>query len=153
MKSSMIANILTIMLFSGSIIPLMGQNEEEDVIKVLSNYHNAIENLDAAGTENLFSKESQIFESGGVEGTYAHYLEHHLGPELKAFTSFKFSDYKADVVIDGIYAFVTETYNYTIVLAEDERIIERKGVATSILKKINGEWKIVKSHSSSRNPG
>jgi len=152
MKNPMIANILTIILFSVTIISVMGQSEEEAVKKVLSDYHKAIENLDAAGTENLFSEESQIFESGGVEGTYTHYLEHHLGPELKAFKSFKFNDYEVVVVIDGIYAFATETYNYTIVLAEDERTIVRKGVATSILKKINDDWKIVKSHSSARNP-
>ncbi|WP_371815901.1 hypothetical protein [Flavobacterium sp. CS20] len=53
------------------------------------------------------------------------------------------------------YAFTTETYIYTIVLNPDEkgesRTIKKKGVATSILKKMDGKWKIIKTHSSSRN--
>ncbi len=127
------------------------QNNEANAVKtVLRNYKDAIQKLDAAGTEMLFTADSKIYESGGVEGTYVHYLEHHLGPELKVFKSFTFSDYKADVHVDGIYAFATETYNYTIVLTKDNSEIKRKGVATSVLKKIDGKWKIMVSHSSSR---
>lgn len=125
-------------------------NEVEAVKTVLSNYHNAIQKLDASGTELLFTADSKIYESGGIEGTYVHYLEHHLGPELKVFKSFTFSDYKADAQVDGNFAFVTETYVYTIVLAKDNSEIKRKGVATSVLKKIDGKWKIMVSHSSSR---
>lgn len=125
-------------------------NEAEAVKAVLSNYHNAIQKLDATGTELLFTADSKVYESGGIEGTYVHYLEHHLGPELKVFKSFTFSDYKADVKVDGDYAFATETYNYTIVVAKDNSEIKRKGVATSVLKKIAGKWRIMLSHSSSR---
>ena len=111
---------------------------------------NAIEALDATGTENLFTENSSVFESGGVEGTYSNYLEHHLGPELKEFKSFTFNDYKISAVIDLPFAFTTETYVYKIVLAEDGREIEQKGVATSILKKADGVWKIMQTHTSAR---
>lgn len=121
-------------------------NEAEAVKTVLRNYHDAIQKLDATGTELLFTADSKICESVGVEGTYVH----HLGPDLKVFKSFTFSDYKADVRVDGNYAFATETYNYTIVIAKDNSEINRKGVATSVLKKIDGKWKIMVSHSSSR---
>lgn len=117
---------------------------------MLKKYSNAVEKLDFAGTENLFTKDSQIFESGGNEGTYGHYLKHHLIPEFKEFSSFKFSDYKVDVKVDGAYAFATETYNYVLVLAKDQTEVKRKGVATSVLKKIDGKWKIMISHNSSR---
>jgi uncharacterized protein (TIGR02246 family) len=127
------------------------QNKEIEAVKsVLKKYSNAVEKLDVAGTENLFTTDSQIFESGGSEGTYAHYLEHHLTPEFKDFTSFKYGDYKVDVKVDGKYAFATETYNYTLVIAKDKTEVKRKGVATSVLKKVNGEWKIMISHNSSR---
>ncbi len=127
------------------------QNKEGESVKsVLKKYSNAVEKLDVSGTENLFTTDSQIFESGGSEGTYAHYLEHHLIPEFKDFTSFKYSDYKVDVKVDGKYAFATEIYNYTLVLAKDKTEVKRKGVATSVLKKVNGEWKIMISHNSSR---
>ena len=102
------------------------------------------------GTEKLFTADSKIYESGGSEGNYAHYLEHHLTPELKEFKSFKFNDYVVEVQIDGKYAFTTETYNYTIIVAKDNTEVKRKGVATSVLKKIKDEWLIMISHNSSR---
>ncbi|ARS38123.1 DUF4440 domain-containing protein (plasmid) [Pontibacter actiniarum] len=128
-----------------------GNPESEQVKKVLSSYKAAIEALDVSNTTHLFAKDSKVFESGGVEGTYSHYLDHHLGPELKVFKSFNYSDYKVDVQVDGLYAFATETYIYTIVLAKDGSTIKKKGVATSTLKNNNGKWEIVSLHSSSRN--
>lgn len=131
--------------------------EKELVISVMKSYKDAIQNLTSEGTLELFTKDAPVFESGGSEGTYANYLEHHLGPELGHFNSFIFSDYIIDVEVDMPYAFVTETYIYTIDLKANEergtkaRIIKKKGVATSDLKKINGKWMIIKTHSSSRN--
>jgi hypothetical protein len=122
------------------------------VITTLESYKRGIELLDTVGTGKLFVSKSIVIESGKIEGRYQDYLAHHLGPELDDFKSFAFSDYKADVTVDLPYAFATETYKYTIVLKEDNSIIERKGVATTILKKENGVWKIWQTHTSSRKP-
>lgn len=130
--------------------------EKQAVFTVLKNYKDAIQNLNVEGTLDLFSKDSEVYESGGSEGSYSNYLGHHLGPELDYFNSFIFSDYKVNAIIDLPYAFTTETYIYTIDLkankkkGRESRIINKKGVATSILKKTNGVWKIIKTHSSSR---
>lgn len=45
------------------------QADREAVTQVLAQYRSAIERLDATGTERLFAPDSQMFESGGVEGT------------------------------------------------------------------------------------
>src|SRR3546814_5081556 len=71
----------------------------------------AIEKRDLTGVESLFSPDAQIFESGGVEGKFAHYRDHHLGPELKEFRSFAFSNYKITVRGEGDVAIGTETYS------------------------------------------
>lgn len=131
---------------------LYAQTEEQKVKDVLSAYKNALEKLDVKGTDVLFVANSQIIESGKVEGTYQDYLAHHIGPELGDFTSFKFDPYNVVVTVTGDYAFAVETYNYTIILKKDNSEIKRKGVASSFLKKENGEWKIVHMHNSSRKP-
>jgi uncharacterized protein (TIGR02246 family) len=119
---------------------------------VLSQYKDAIERLDARGTEQLFTADSAIFETGGTEGTYAHYLAHHLAPELHEFKSFKFSDYKVDVHLLGpAAAHAIETYKYQIVTNKGE-VVDRIGVATSVLQKENGRWKIAMMHNSGRKP-
>lgn len=117
----------------------------------LAQYKQAIENRDLSGVEALFAQDAQIFESGGIEGNFAHYRDHHLAPELKAFKSFAFKDYKVSVRGEGEVAMATETYGYTIILASGETI-ERAGVTTSVLKWTDGKWRIVSLHSSSRKP-
>ncbi len=125
------------------------QVNEAAVRAVLKDYQSAIEKLDATGTERLFAVDSAIFESGGIEGNYANYLAHHLTPELGEFKSFKFSDYKVDVRLEGPIAIATESYNYRIEATSGE-IAERRGVATSVLKKVDGRWKIISMHNSAR---
>lgn len=117
----------------------------------LAQYKQAIENRDLSGVDALFAPDAEIFESGGIEGNFAHYRDHHLAPELKAFKSFAFKDYKISVRGEGEVAVATETYNYTIVLANGETV-ERAGVATSVLKWTGGKWQIISLHSSSRKP-
>ena len=91
-----------------------------------------------------------MYESGSSEGSYAYYLEHHLAPELTEFKSFKYNNYKIEVQVEGNYAFATKTYSYNIILLKDNSEVKRKGIATSVLKKIKSEWKIMISHNSSR---
>lgn len=158
MKTLKLTTILMLIMFASG--QMFSQNEDsgtekEAVLKVMKSYKDALQNLTTEGTFELFAEDAEVFESGGVEGTYANYIEHHLGPELGHFKKFEFSDYKIDAKVDLPYAFTTETYIYTIVLNPDEkgesRTIKKKGVATSILKKMDGKWKIIKTHSSSRN--
>lgn len=121
------------------------------ITQILADYRGAIERLDARGTERLFAAESAVFENGGVEGTYANYLAHHLGPELGHFRSFRFTDHRLDLWCDGSVAVATETYNYRIERAEGDPIV-RRGVTTSVLRRSGPDWRIVNMHGSSRAP-
>lgn len=130
------------------------ESEKEAIISTLKKYKDALQNLTTEGTFELFIDNSAVFEQGGVEGTYKNYIAYHLGPELGHFEKFDFSDYTIETEVSLPYAFTTETYVYTIVLkpkdGKEARTIRKKGVATSVLKEIDGEWKIIKTHSSSR---
>ena len=131
--------------------------DEAVVRAVLKQYQQAVQRLDTTGTTRLFVANSVVLESGSKEGTYAHYRDHHLGPELKEFSSFTYSDYQADVTVDGPYAFATESYTYTIGLKKGPKDtavpapIKRRGVATSVLRKnAAGQWQFVTNHNSAR---
>jgi ketosteroid isomerase-like protein len=126
--------------------------DEVAVRQVLGRYQQAVEKLDTTGTDRLFAPNSVVLETGSKEGTYRHYAAHHLAPELKEFSSFKYGDYEVDVTVDGPYAFATETYTYTIGLKKDPKTsIKRRGVATSVLRKSPaGTWQIISSHNSAR---
>ena len=125
------------------------KKDEEAVKQTLNSYKQKIESLDTNGVAKLFVTNSKVIEQGKDEGTISHYLAHHLGPELKDFKSFKFSNYKVDVNVIGNYAYTTESYTYTITLKDDKEI-KSNGMATSVLQKVKSEWKIVQTHSSFR---
>jgi ketosteroid isomerase-like protein len=156
MKNMNVKSIITLVMLS--FFQLMTFNvqaqssEEEQVKEVLNKYNSALESLDVKGTDILFVSNSQILETGKIEGTYQDYIAHHIGPELGHFKSFTYSNYVVEVTVDLPYAFTTESYLYTIVLKEEEKVIEREGVSTTVLKKIGEDWKIVKSHNSGRKP-
>ena len=143
--------VLAAALFSTAISANAQQPDREGATAVLSSYKSAIERLDITDVDKLFMSDAVIIESGTVEGTFAAYRDHHLGPELKEFKSFAFDNYKVDIAVEGLVAIATETYTYRIVLKSGEAI-ERLGVATSVLKWNGQTWKIITTHSSSRKP-
>ncbi|WP_066625530.1 YybH family protein [Brevundimonas vesicularis] len=121
--------------------------------QALQGYRAAIEALDGRAGAAFFWPEGQVLEQGGVEGSYTNYLSHHLGPELEAFSAFSFSNYDVDLRTVGDIAYATETYSYRISFKDSSRAaIERRGVATSVLERRRGEWRIITYHSSSRTP-
>lgn len=148
--------LMAMLMLVGVTAPALAQEPDRSadvaaVTQVLSQYRTAIERLDASGTERLFAEDSRIFENGGVEGSYANYLAHHLGPELAHFTAFRFADVDVDIRFEGPVALATETYTFRIERHEGEPI-ERRGVTTSVLRREGSDWKIVSLHGSSRAP-
>lgn len=125
---------------------------EEAVTAVLARYKDALQARDLAGVDEMFAETNEVIENGKVEGTYADYRDHHIGPELAHIESFAFSDYAVRVTFEGPVALTTETYRYTIRLKDTAEPIVRKGVATSVLARRNGAWQILSHHSSSRAP-
>ena len=140
---------LFILSFSFSI--LHAQKKDEEAVKnVLKTYQHKLEKLDTTGITTLFTPGAKVFEGGKDEGGIQGYLDHHLAPELKAFKTFTFSEYKVEVKLNGDYAYTTESYLYTIVLAKDNSQIKSQGVATSVLRKTKDGWMIEMTHGSYR---
>lgn len=81
--------LLMMSLLLATFTVTFAQSGDNEAVKaVLNNYKKAIEKLDTSGVVNFFVKDSKVYEQASDEGTIGHYLEHHLGPELKAFKSF-----------------------------------------------------------------
>lgn len=97
MRPTLIANkaFLAAACLSISAAAIAQQPDREGAAAVLSSYKSAIERLDITSVERLFAPDAVVVESGKVEGNFAAYRDHHLGPELKEFKSFSFGDYKS----------------------------------------------------------
>jgi uncharacterized protein (TIGR02246 family) len=127
-------------------------NDHEDVVAVLARYKAALERRDLTGVEALFADRNEVVENGKLEGSYADYRDHHIGPELAHVRSFRFDDYRVVVRFEGPVALATETFRYTIDLEGRAEPIVRDAVATSVLARSDGAWKILSHHGSSRAP-
>lgn len=146
---------LAALLLAGATMaaPAAAASDDTAAIKaVLATYKTALERRDLTGVDALFAERNEVIESGKVEGSYADYVTHHIGPELGHIQQFTFDDYAVTVEQAGDIAWATETYRYTIVLPDRADPIVRQGVATTVLERQDGVWKIRAMHSSSRAP-
>ncbi len=109
----------------------------------------AVSDLDAAG--KLFSTPSSVFESGGKEGDWATYREHHLGPENDSIKSFRIDrgEPETSASRDRSMAFVAWPIEYRIDL-KDGKVIESRGSVTFVLVKEKAGYRIRHLHWSSR---
>lgn len=146
---------LAALLLAGAVMAAPAQVTSDDtaaIRSVLATYKTALERRDLTGVEALFGQPNEVIESGKVQGSYADYVAHHIGPELEHVERFTFENYAVTVEQVGDIAWATETYRYTIVLPDRADPIMRQGVATSVLQRQDGVWRIRALHSSSRAP-
>lgn len=119
--------------------------------EVASAYLEAMDTGSLDRAESLFARKSSIFEAGGEEGTWQHYREHHIGPELAEFSSFKTTRGKPEeeVSADGSMAFVAWPIEYRITLKAG-KVADSKGTVTFVMVREADAWRIRHLHWSSR---
>lgn len=123
-------------------------DEVRAVTDVLTQEAAAVEKGDLTALDKLWANDESVtvFESGHANYGWNDYRNTHLGPELKEFknTKYAFSDMK--VKVDGKTAWAT--FKYSIAAEMGTRKIESDGLATAVLEKRDGKWRIVHWHSS-----
>ncbi len=135
----------------GLTLGLAGQDGSDATIfaDFLASYDEALnaKDLDKLGT--FYEPEVTIFEGGGVNHGWVDYRDHHLGPELEAFEDLKFGHSAVRAFPLGAEsAYVTAEYH--LEARVKERNIDVTGLATLLLVKKDGRWRIRHSHTSSR---
>ena len=118
---------------------------------IARSYFEAMDRKDLDAAEALFAKKSSVFESGGDEGDWAHYRDHHIGAELDAINRFETTLGKPEEEIsaDGAMAFVAWPIEYHISL-RDDREIDSRGTVTFVLVRSDDGFRIRHLHWSSR---
>ena len=123
-------------------------NDEKAIADVLRQNAAAFEKNDLATLDKIWmnSESVTVFESGHANYGWLDYRNHHLAPEMKEFknTKYAFSDIKTKVLGNLAYA----TMKYTISGDANGKHFDGAGLATAVLEKTNGKWKIVHWHSS-----
>ena len=140
--------MFTMMAVSG----IATQNDEAAVRDALMKSATSFEKNDMAAATRVWANDESVtvFESGHANYGWADYRDHHLGPEMKEMqnTKYSFSDMK--VHLAGNTAWATMKYSIAADVGEagKTRHVEGAGLATAILEKRDGQWRIVHWHSS-----
>lgn len=105
-----------------------------------------VERGDLVALEGIFDPNVVVFESGRVNRGWADYRDHHLAPELAAFTERTLRFANLDLRISNGIASVACDFQFDGRSAEGP--ISVSGVATFLLERTAGVWRIVHLHTS-----
>ena len=93
---------------------------------------------------------ARYFETGGQNIGLNDLVVHHVEPEGDAFTEFELNFTNIQTHLEGDFAWALVDVKLNATLKRDGRVLDNKGHETFIFKRIDGEWKVLHTHSSSR---
>ncbi len=145
-----LTGLMTALVLAGAIGVAAQESPETKAITALfASYDEAFNAKDLAALGAFYHPDVTVYEGGGINPGWADYRDRHLGPELKAFANLKFSHQKLVVRLIGPdAAYVTAEYLLDAMM--DGKEIRSGGLATYVLIREGGQWKIRHSHTSSR---
>jgi len=129
--------------------------QDDDAAKLVAIIH-AVEKgwEDADGTpfrEHFLDFEgARYVESGGQNLGLSDLVEHHVEPEGDALDSLELTFSEIETHIEGEFAWAIANTEIKAVVKTDKRVIHNRGYETFLYRRVNGEWKVVHTHSSSR---
>lgn len=114
---------------------------EKELVDFVKAYDAAFVARDLAKLATMYAPETIVYEGSGINRGWKNYSETHLGPELKAFENLEFAHTNVvpHVLGDG-HAYVTA--DYMIKAKTGDRLLDSGGLATFVLSKDKGAWKI-----------
>lgn len=93
---------------------------------------------------------ARFFETGGQNDSLTDLIEHHVEPEGDALESLDLSFSNIQTHINGDSAWALADVEVKATVRKDQREIHNRGYETFIFQRIDGAWKVVHTHSSSR---
>lgn len=93
---------------------------------------------------------ARYIESGGQNNGLSDLVEHHVEPEGDALDSLELTFSKIETHIEGDFAWAVANTEIKAVVKKDKRVIHNRGYQTFLYRRVDGEWKVVHTHSSSR---
>ena len=146
-----------------TVVALLGQSflsqqvraQEDDIAALLSIIHAVAKGWEQAdGTpfrEHFLDFEgARYIESGGQNTGLGDLIEHHVEPEGDALDGLELTFSNVETHIEGDFAWAIAATEVKATVKSDKREIHNRGYQTFLFRQVDGEWKVVHTHSSSR---
>ena len=137
------------LLFGIGMAMASAQSGESDVVAFFKAYDAAFNAKDMDKLATMYHPDVTIFEGTGVNKGWVDYRDNHLGPEMKSFQNLQWAQSNIVVhMLGDAAAYVTA--DYTIKYQAGDRAVDSAGIATHVLVKEQGRWKIRHSMTAAR---
>lgn len=112
--------------------------------KIVKQFHHALQSGDKVLARSLLADDVIIFEGGGVERSANEYAQHHMLADMKYLKglNIKLIEHQV-IVVEGMATSISRSHSKGEYKGKK---IDRTGMESIVLKKINGSWKIVRIH-------
>jgi hypothetical protein len=129
--------------------------DKQAIIDIISSIKYGWENGDGAPFRKNFLdyKGARYIEGGGQNAGLNSLVEHHVEPEKDALEYLKLSFSEIEVNFEGddkSFAWAIADTRIKGKVNKSGKTFDKKGFQTFLFRKINGNWKVVHTHSSSR---
>ena len=126
--------------------------DESQIVEIIGAIELGWENADGAPFREHFLDFDGVrfIESGGENTGLSDLIDNHVEPEGDALDSLKLNFSNIEVHTEGSFAWAIADVEVIAVVKADKRRIHNRGFETFLFRAIDGTWKIVHTHSSSR---
>ena len=93
---------------------------------------------------------ARYIESGGQNEGLSDLVDHHVEPEGDALADFELNFTNVETIIEGDFAWAIVDVEVKALVKSDQRQIHNVGYETFLFRRLDGKWKVVHTHSSSR---
>ena len=101
-------------------------------------------------THYLDFEGARYIESGGQNEGLTDLVEHHVEPEGDALSDFELSLSNVETHVEGDFAWAITDVEVKATVNRDNRKIHNRGYETFLFRRVDGKWKVIHTHSSSR---
>lgn len=136
------------MLVTGILLATSAAQAGETAEGTVTAFHKALEQGDRSAALAALSDNVRIFEQGWVEQSKSEYASHHLDSDIGFSRAVKSTTTDIDVTVDGAMAVVMS--QSTTKGTFEGKPIDSIGLESMVLHKVDGDWKVVHIHWSSR---
>ena len=93
---------------------------------------------------------ARYIESGGQNKGLTDLVEHHVEPEGDALEGLELSLTNIETHFEGDFAWAVADVEVKALVRKDQRRIHNRGFQTFLFRRVDGHWKVIHTHSSSR---
>lgn len=127
-------------------------NTEQELIDIIHAIEKGWETADGTPFRNnyLDFEGARYIESGGQNEGLTDLVEHHVEPEGDSLDGLDLVFTNIETHIEGDFAWALADVEVIALIKRDNRQLHNRGHETFLFKRIDNQWKVVHTHSSSR---